>query len=913
MREDGDMSKDIFFAGRERERRMYEDLLTGETSWVMLITGLPGIGKSMLLRHLIEQSKSKNISVITLDFAQPWLQVDIFTILEELAKQLKHYCDEYLYQERYEEFRNSLAESREKTLDTNRVFNGIIIDRGEGHEEQEKQIVRASAAYNNSLNEVTNVKNAFYKLVDAMDPLTTNQLVILFDSSEWLYKPGTSQTSRVGRWVMEEFVSDLHTYMQQKRRQCAFVIASRDHLQLGDVREQEIIDHTLSPLEWPEVDAYLQQKGIGMKDSKLRRQVYDITSGHPFCVSLIGEFWRKQQEQEEHAFTIEELHSVQDLNTNALLQDLGKLILDPHSLLYFSDLDRYGVLLRTFNLPMAQAVFPEFFLKGREQEQFDQSVCAPYIVPRQDRYTFHDLLREVQAPYVRVDEAKQWDKYHKRALDYLEQFSPYSLDWYYHALAYDEKWGIVEWHKAVDQTYIDGNRTHLSALLLVAHDKALNLSPTTRAVLAYEQGRYHYSDRQWEEALGSYKRALDFYRDVHDYQGEAKVYMAIADVQRLRNDSDLNKGNNLKAALYYYKQAQAIYVQTKDPLYQAYILQEIGEVQRLRAKWDVAHDKLDAARSELESALESYERALTLFRALGDVQSQAYLHRSMGDALAQRFRDNNNIDDREAALGHYKQAEDLYPLEDNSSILAHICKAEGDLYLARHDWKVALTKYTKAEESYAHAQDQDAKDPLDQAYVCKATGDIHQILHNWDAALEQYEKALNLYQEIGDHSGQAAMNKAKGDVEQARGSWEDALTYYNQALKLYQEMRDSEGVASVHEAIGSVDRGRQNWIGALKHYSQSLDISLQEGNYKKAAYVAQEAGKALRELNEKETAAIQAYFEKARNYYGEGDKAGQAYVSQLMGEVRQADSDLAGAQKDYKEASRLYKEAGRQL
>ncbi len=179
----------------------------------------------------------------------------------------------------------------------------------------------------------------------------------------------------------------------------------------------------------------------------MRRRVYEITHGHALCVSIIGTLW---QEQGEHPFTLADLPDLRARFTERALVEYIRARLAERLKPPYSDLTRYGVLLRSFDLPMLQAVFPELLSGADALTIFQRLTAYPYVERRgNSRYAFHDLLREIQASEVRAQQPAQWMMYHQRALDYLSQQSQHPVDWYYHAIACDEAEGIDEWWNAV--------------------------------------------------------------------------------------------------------------------------------------------------------------------------------------------------------------------------------------------------------------------------------------------------------------------------------------------------------------------------------------------------------------------------------------------------------------------------------
>ncbi len=845
---------DIFFVGRKREQRDYEKLLVGESPWMMVITGMAGTGKSTLLRHLAEKTTSRNIPVLILDFAQPWAQIDILAILEKLAEQVSRYCN----LRKYQEFKETLKKDREKLANAAKSKQVMVEAMAATHGGQiiggEQQVIQSDDPYKKAcLREWEDARSAFHDLIDTFN---YQRLVIMLDTSEWLSEPGNSDKQETGRWIMNDFAPQLHDHMRGKQQYCSFVIASQDHPQLPAIYSyrQAIVDHgPMDMLEWEEADQYLQHENIG--DDQLRRQIYDITRGHPFFVSLICDRL-KQGEQES---IINKLPQIQpERNTKEWLQYFAESMMGTGLPWHFSDLARYSALLRTFDRTTLQEVFSDLFPTEKEaKEQIDQLMSASYIIRRGDRYAFHDLLREILATYVRVHEQEKWQWYHERALGSLAKKSaarsPYPLDWYYHALAHDkysdEKLGLALWRRAVDQAYTEGSISFVSALLLVAQDRTLELSSRACAVLAFEQGRYNYSREHWEDALNDYKQSLDYYQRVGDSPGRAEVYTKMADVQRYRKDSK----SSLADALSYYDQAYHIYLQMKDPLHQAYMLQGMGDVQRLLGK--------------LDEALKKYDKASTLYEAEKESNNVAYVRKSMGDTLALQcsMLAQRSESARDAALKYYDEAEALFPPDDFSG-LANLYKARGDL----------------------------------------------QADHNPAAAIRDYTLAISIYQKMsnGGRRSQASMYIAIGDVEKSRKNWEAARWNYERAFQLYREIDDIVGQASMRQSIGEMNQKLKRWDDALNNYTQGIKDSLGIGDYKKVAFLYQKTGETWRERNDKDTEPILQNYGKALEYYQKvGDNAGIAYVSQIMGELQQFLGHSDEALKDYEQALAHYEHA----
>ncbi len=665
------MSENLF-VGRAREQELYSAFLLKETPWALMITGLGGIGKTTLLHRLAEytqteQTLRENTHIVLLDFAQEELRNDPLAILDHLTSDIAPYCDiqqmdEELKREQQQRL-DQLAEIRSHRAETEANEAGDQALRELRHQMQEL----ATGAWS------TQLKN--YRLP---------RLVLLLDTCEWFAEP---EGLEVGQWVVNELLPGIRTQLHRKGRQFSVVISSRIPLKFEVINGRDQRRITLAMLEKPEVDHYLAQ--MGMQDAALRQQVYEVTRGHALCVSIIADLWKHREELSEpfSLSNVPELQ-VQEFSEIALMRFTNERVLKQLKF-PFKDLTRYGVLLRSFTLPLLRRMFPELLPEAEALERFNQLIRYPYIESRGNyRYAFHELLREALVEEAQKDEPEKWRNYHKRALDYFTEEAPQTPDWYYHLLAYDEQQGLLAWQQAIQEAY--GQRGHIGALLQAALDPALKLSPATRAEIAYEQGRFNYYGVIWEGALENYEQALALFDQVEDYAGQARTLLVLGDVQRALAQQD--------EALKSYEQALVFFHYLEDGAREARTYQAMGDVHLLR--YDV------------DAALQCYEQSAAGFRRLKDSSEEARALEAVGDI----YRSRN---EQEAALQKYKQVMALYQAEQASLKRARMLKIIGDVQQVLQDRDAALESYGRALAIFS-----ELKEPLEEDKVRRAMQEV---------------------------------------------------------------------------------------------------------------------------------------------------------------------------------------------
>ncbi len=675
---------EVLFVGREREIDVYKKFLARETPWVLIITGLGGIGKTTLLHRLAEYTSSEatllKTGVVTLDFANEELRNDPLKLLDKLTTDTAPYCD---LQQIDSEFKNELLESLDQLaqLSKERAQTGTSDPEDLALREIRHQMRELAT-------------EAFYLQIKTFK---LDRLVMMLDTCEWLSEP---EGIEVGQWVLDELIPEIHTRIRQKGRQCPVVMFSRLQPRLDVIKGQDQRRLTLPMLGKAEVDHYLEH--MGMRDAELRQRVYEVTHGHALCVSTIGDFWQ-QREAQEQPLTLADLPElqVQEFSEIALMRFTNERVLrqlKPP----FKELTQYGVLLRSFDLPLLRTVFPELLPEPEALERFNQLIRYPFIESRGNyRYAFHELLREALPEETQKEDPEAWKGYHKRALDYLTTVSFHSPDWYYHLLAYDEKQGLEAWQQAIQEARESGKREYSGALLQAALDKALKLSPEAHAEIKYEEGRFNYYGVQWEEALKSYKEALAFFK-AEDLSGHANCYQAIGDVQRALGKLD--------DALESFEKARASYQQLGDRFGEAKCCQAMGDVQRMR--------------NDLDAALQCYERCLDLFRQVNDKLEEAKALEAVGDV--QQLR--NDLD---AAQRTYEQALALYQEEKDRLKRAKVLKVIGDVQRLRQERNAALESYGQALALFG-----ELKEPVEEAGVRRALEEMERSRSEQEA-LEQ--------------------------------------------------------------------------------------------------------------------------------------------------------------------------------
>jgi hypothetical protein len=327
-----------------------------------------------------------------------------------------------------------------------------------------------------------------------VDTIKADGLVVLLDTCEWLSERVNWE---VGSWVINKFVLMLHEHLIQQHKQCHIVLSSSVQLQLKSITEQDLLEFELSQLDEKAVEQHLED--IGIQNLEFRQRIYDITYGNAACVSIISCLWQELKEKPANLAELAEFH--RRFKERAVKRFIDKHILDERLKPPLDDLTRYSTLFRSFTLPMLKNIFGEHkdlkITNTQSMLYFEQFMNYLYIKKLGNyRYAILDLLREVLAESIRIQEPDKWEYYHRRALEYFQSDSrqlliaSYLSDWYYHSIAceltYDEGGSVAYWQEKINEVEIDAIK--LKAILEAAHDKTLISTSVAYAIREYESG-----------------------------------------------------------------------------------------------------------------------------------------------------------------------------------------------------------------------------------------------------------------------------------------------------------------------------------------------------------------------------------------------------------------------------------------
>jgi CHAT domain-containing protein len=237
-------------------------------------------------------------------------------------------------------------------------------------------------------------------------------------------------------------------------------------------------------------------------------------------------------------------------------------------------------------------------------------------------------------------------------------------------------------------------------------------------------------------------------------------------------------------------------------------------------------------KASLKQAIEKYEEALPLLRAIGNQKGEGNTFTRIGNVYS-------TLKEPQKALDYYNQA---------LPILRSV------------------------------------KDRYGEAATLSNTGIVYNDLGEINKALDNYAQALPLFHELGERRGEANTLNNIGALYYDLGEIKKALEHYDQALVLYRAIGDRSDEASILNNFGNLYRGLNEGQKALDYLGQSLALFRALGDHRGEAYALFNMGNLYNGFGENEK-AIDYLMQGLAIYRSTGNRIGEADTLNNIGRV----------------------------
>jgi diguanylate cyclase (GGDEF)-like protein len=191
---------------------------------------------------------------------------------------------------------------------------------------------------------------------------------------------------------------------------------------------------------------------------------------------------------------------------------------------------------------------------------------------------------------------------------------------------------------------------------------------------------------------------------------------------------------------------------------------------------------------------------------------------------------------------------------------------------------------------------------LKQKAACLAVCiDTYCDMSRYPEAIDCGNQAIEIYQQLGDKSGEAETFNSIGIIHDHQSAFDKAYEYYTHALDISKEINQKKSVSRSLNSIGILFDKRGEYEKALEYYTQSLQIAEELHDRRRMARTLNNIGLIYNNTGD---------FEKALEYYQHslglaeeiGDQRCVTAVSNNIGMIHNNRGDYENAQEYYHKA-----------
>jgi tetratricopeptide (TPR) repeat protein len=208
------------------------------------------------------------------------------------------------------------------------------------------------------------------------------------------------------------------------------------------------------------------------------------------------------------------------------------------------------------------------------------------------------------------------------------------------------------------------------------------------------------------------------------------------------------------------------------------------------------HQEADILRAKPETRPDSipvYEKALRIWRELGELSDEANTLRAMGFAF-------QRMDELEKAKNHFGQALTIWEKTGDlrSAAFTHIIF--GVIAKKQNDLQTGLQEDLKAQPLWEKANDI----PEYTQNLARIGNDYIKLQNNTEA-LNHFQQALESSRQLERKSIQAYVLSECGNAQATVGNKNEALNFYKQSLALWKNLKQDKVVAALEEKISKLE------------------------------------------------------------------------------------------------------------
>jgi serine/threonine protein kinase/tetratricopeptide (TPR) repeat protein len=340
---------------------------------------------------------------------------------------------------------------------------------------------------------------------------------------------------------------------------------------------------------------------------------------------------------------------------------------------------------------------------------------------------------------------------------------------------------------------------------------------------------------------------------------------------------------------------------------------------------------LYSQKQDIQSALAAFEKAESLYQALGNIEGLTEVRYQRGllydktgktseaqgqlqQALETARVSNNEHQQIRAILQlssvaytagnaaqsqeYARKAVELAQAKGMENLTARGLVDLGYAYLTHGDYAEAETYFQQALD-FAKRY----KGRRNEARALFSLASLRIQQGNADEALRYIEPALKFYQEGGYRKETSTALLLLGRAQRLKGDYEEALKAFEQQLKLGEEWGDLEQIASSHSEIGRVLIRQARYTEAFEHFQASYDTNNSLGDQLKLGYNLMDRGNLAWQMGRYDDA--RALLKQARDLASKpsgGSKALLADVTERNAEMALSERHLPEARKKGQEA-----------